>query len=55
MIINMDGIEWKSKWGVIAKTWLRINEAIAMYVSDIVVADKFGIEQHLLFITEKST
>lgn len=48
LIINMDGIEWKrSKWGVIAKTWLRINEAIAMYVSDIVVADNPGIEQHL--------
>lgn len=47
-IINMDGIEWKrQKWGAVAKLWFRINESLACYLGDHLIADHPGIEDHL--------
>ncbi len=46
--INMDGVEWaRSKWGALAKLWLRTMEAVAMWTPDKLIADADGILQHL--------
>jgi glycosyltransferase involved in cell wall biosynthesis len=38
--VNMDGIEWKrAKWGHAARWWLRLNEALAARVADVLIAD----------------
>lgn len=48
-IFNMDGVEWRrAKWGVLAKTWLRINERIACWVGNHLIADHPEIKKHLL-------
>ena len=47
-IINMDGIEWKrNKWGIIAKSWFWINERIACFVGNALIADHPEIKRHL--------
>lgn len=46
--INMDGLEWqRSKWGRVAKMWLKASEAAAIQVADLVIADAEGIERSL--------
>ena len=46
--INMDGIEWaRAKWNVLAKTYFKIMEALAVRISDRVIADAEGIHQFL--------
>lgn len=46
--INMDGLEWKrSKWGGIAKTYLKIMEFIAMRFANRIIADAEGIKAFL--------
>ena len=47
-IINMDGIEWsRAKWGPLARTWFRLNEAAGCRLGDHLVADHPEIEAHL--------
>lgn len=47
--INMDGIEWaRAKWGLIARTYFRAMEAIAMWTADGIVADADSIRHHLV-------
>lgn len=49
--INMDGIEWKrSKWSWAGRVWMRLNEFLAVKMSNHIVADSRGIEAHF---TEK--
>jgi len=48
-IINMDGIEWKrGKWSLFFKIWFFINETMACWIGNKLVADDPGIKQHLL-------
>jgi glycosyltransferase involved in cell wall biosynthesis len=47
-IINMDGIEWRrAKWGPVAKTWFWINERLACWLGNHLVADHPKIKAHL--------
>lgn len=47
-IINMDGIEWRrAKWGSVAKTWFWINERLACWLGNHLVADHPQIKAHL--------
>ena len=47
-LINMDGIEWRrGKWGVAAKAWFWINERLACWLGDHLVADNPAIADHL--------
>ncbi|MCY1273726.1 hypothetical protein D9M68_312010 [compost metagenome] len=47
-IINMDGIEWRrDKWGTIAKIWFWLNERIACWIGNHLVADHPKIKDHL--------
>ena len=47
-LINMDGLEWKrSKYGLAARTWLYLNERIACWLGDHLVADHPAIADHL--------
>ena len=48
IILNIGGLDWKrSKWGRIAKLWLRISEAIAVVSADLLIADNQGIADYL--------
>jgi len=48
VIVNMDGIEYdRSKYGKLAKLWLRVNEFFAILFSDIVIADHPEIKRLL--------
>lgn len=48
-IINMDGIEWRrKKWPWAAKIWFYINEKIAVWCGNHLVADHPEINKHLL-------
>lgn len=47
-IINMDGLEWKrSKWSILHKIYLYINERIGCLVGTVLVADHPEIQRHL--------
>ena len=47
-LINMDGLEWKrSKWSVLHKLYLYINERIACLVGNELIADHPEIRLHL--------
>lgn len=47
-IINMDGIEWRrDKWGALAKTWLYLNERVALWTATELIADHPEIERYL--------
>ncbi|MCY1440160.1 hypothetical protein D9M71_564220 [compost metagenome] len=44
----MDGIEWRrDKWGTIAKIWFWLNERIACWIGNHLVADHPKIKDHL--------
>lgn len=46
--INMDGIEWaRAKWGLVAKLYFKIMEAIAVRVPDRMIMDAEGIKEFL--------
>ena len=46
--VNMDGLEWqRQKWGRIARTWLRLNERLAVAWADELIADHPVIQQDL--------
>jgi len=48
-IMNMDGIEWsRAKWGIVAKTWLWLNERAGCLICDALVADHPEIAKHLV-------
>ncbi|MCB8840778.1 DUF1972 domain-containing protein [Aurantimonas sp. VKM B-3413] len=48
VITNMDGIEWRrAKWGPLVKTWFWVNEWIAAWTSNRLVADHPAIADHL--------
>jgi glycosyltransferase involved in cell wall biosynthesis len=50
-VINMDGLEWsRGKWGMLAKTWLRLNERAGCYLGNHLVADHPEIKKHLAAI-----
>ncbi len=47
-IVNMDGIEWRrSKWSILVRIWFYINEHLAMWLGDILVADHPVIAERL--------
>lgn len=47
-VINMDGVEWKrSQHGAIGKLWLYINERLACWFGNILIADHPRIADHL--------
>jgi glycosyltransferase involved in cell wall biosynthesis len=48
-VINMDGLDWsRSKWGPLARIWLRLNERLGCWLGNHLVADHPEILQHLL-------
>jgi hypothetical protein len=48
VILNIGGLDWqRSKWGWIAKCWLRISEAMAVRSADVLIADNEGIADYL--------
>ena len=48
IVTNIDGLEWKrSKWGPLARTFLRISESSAVAFSHAIVADNQGILEHI--------
>ncbi len=48
LVINMDGIEWsRSRWGLTRQTILYVNERIACYVGNELIADHPEIERYL--------
>lgn len=48
IVTNIDGVEWKrEKWRGLAKFFLRYSERVAVNFSDSVIADNFGIAEHL--------
>ncbi|MDR2924694.1 MAG: DUF1972 domain-containing protein [Azoarcus sp.] len=47
-IVCMDGIEWRrSKWNIVAKIWLWLNERAACYFGNYLIADHPEIKNHL--------
>jgi glycosyltransferase involved in cell wall biosynthesis len=49
ILVNVDGIEWRrSKWGRVARLFLRYSEKIAVRHADSVISDNQGIYDHLL-------
>lgn len=47
-LINMDGLEWsRAKWGPMAKTWLWLNEWLACWLANHLLADHPDIKAHL--------
>jgi len=48
VILNIGGLDWdRSKWGWIARHWLRISEAMAVRSADVLIADNQGIADYL--------
>jgi glycosyltransferase involved in cell wall biosynthesis len=48
-VFNMDGIEWvRAKWGPVAKTWFWMNDWLACWLGQHLVADHPAIRTHLL-------
>lgn len=48
-VINMDGIEWsRARWGFMKQAILYVNERIACYVGNHLIADHPEIEKYLL-------
>lgn len=48
IITNMDGIEWRRpKWGIAVKSWFWVNEWIAAWSSQRLVADHPAIADHV--------
>lgn len=46
--VNMDGVEWaRSKWGTIAKQYIKIMEAMTMWAATRVIADAHAIRTFL--------
>lgn len=47
-VINMDGVEWKrSQFGKLGKAWLYLNERVACWLGNRLVADHPKIAEHL--------
>jgi glycosyltransferase involved in cell wall biosynthesis len=48
IVTNIDGLEWRrSKWGTLAKHFLKFSEKIAVKYSDVVVADNQAIADYV--------
>lgn len=48
LIVNIDGLEHRrAKWGKFAKRFLRVSEAIAVRLADVVIADNKGIQDYV--------
>ncbi len=48
VITNIDGLEWKrNKWGKLAKSYLFIQEYIAVKNSHVIIADNKGIQDYV--------
>lgn len=48
VITNIDGLEWKrDKWGRLAKSFLKLSEAIAVRYSDVVITDNQAISDYV--------
>lgn len=48
IIVNIDGLEHRrAKWGKMAKRYLRMSEAVAVKMADVIVADNQGIAQYV--------
>jgi len=47
-VINMDGIEWmRGKWSPAVRAWFWLNERLACWIGDQLIADHPEIERHL--------
>ncbi|MGD8203041.1 DUF1972 domain-containing protein [Pantoea sp. FN0305] len=48
IITNIDGLEWKrSKWGKLARIFLKFSEKMAVKYSDVIIADNQAIADYL--------
>ena len=48
IVTNIDGIEWRrEKWKIIAKTFLRFSEKMAVRYSDVVISDNTAIADYV--------
>ena len=48
VVTNIDGIEWRrAKWGLLARSFLRLSEWMAVWFSHVVVADNQGVADHV--------
>ncbi|HEE8952061.1 TPA: DUF1972 domain-containing protein [Providencia rettgeri] len=48
IITNIDGLEWKrNKWNYLAKSFLKLSEAIAVKYSDTIIADNQAIAEYV--------
>ncbi len=55
-VVNMDGLEWKrEKWSVPARIWLYLNERLACFSANHLIADHPEIKKHLQRITKKTS
>lgn len=49
IVCNVDGQEWKrAKWGIFAKTFLKMSEWFCVKFSDVVISDNRGIHSSVL-------
>jgi len=56
IIVNIDGLEWKrDKWRWYAKWYLRLSEALAVYFSNIIIADHPIIQDYVKQIYNKES
>jgi glycosyltransferase involved in cell wall biosynthesis len=54
-LINMDGLEWKrAKYGLAARTYLWLNERLAAWSGNLLIADHPAIADHLATRANKS-
>jgi glycosyltransferase involved in cell wall biosynthesis len=48
IVVNMDGLEWKrEKWGITAKTLLKLTERLAINYAGAIVADNRAIQNYI--------
>ena len=47
-IVNIDGLEWRrAKWGIFAKWFLKLSEAVGVYFADVVITDNKAIKEYV--------
>jgi len=47
-IVNIDGLEWRrAKWGIFAKLFLKLSEAVGVYFADVVITDNKAINDYV--------
>jgi glycosyltransferase involved in cell wall biosynthesis len=55
-IINMDGLEWKrTKWGMLARGWLFMNERLGCWLASTLIADHPEVAKRLFGLTPRKS